>query len=63
MEPDNITGNPTATELGDGVRVMFVGRTKLAEAVTALFGIVNWQGLLDGPPEHDAPVSVQLEKR
>lgn len=34
---------------------------KVADTVTALFGIVNWQGLLEEPPEQDAPDIVQLE--
>jgi hypothetical protein len=35
---------------------------KVAVSVTALAGIVNWQGLLEEPPEQDAPLIVQLEK-
>jgi hypothetical protein len=34
---------------------------KLADTVTGLFGIVNVQGSLEGPPEQDAPDVVQLE--
>jgi len=34
---------------------------KAADIVTALFGMVKVQGLLDGPPEQDAPVMLQLE--
>ena len=34
---------------------------KVAVSVTALSGIVNWQGLLEEPPEQDAPLIVQLE--
>jgi hypothetical protein len=34
---------------------------KVADTVTALLGIVNVQGLLDEPPEQDAPDMVQLE--
>jgi hypothetical protein len=34
---------------------------KVAMSVTALFGIVNWQGLLEEPPEQEAPDIVQLE--
>ena len=33
----------------------------VAETVTALLGIVNVQGLPNEPPEHDAPVTLQLE--
>ena len=34
---------------------------KVTETVTALFGIVKVHGLLEEPPEHDAPVILQLE--
>ena len=35
--------------------------TKVAETVTPLFGIEKVQGLLEAPPEQDAPDTVQLE--
>jgi len=34
---------------------------KVGETVTGLLGIVNMHGLLEDPPEQDAPVTVQLE--
>jgi len=34
---------------------------KVADSVTALFGIVNSQGLLEEPPAQDAPDMDQLE--
>jgi hypothetical protein len=34
---------------------------KVAVRVTALFGIVKAQGLLEDPPEQDAPDMIQLE--
>ena len=61
--PDKVTDDPRAMEVWDRDNVMLVGRTKLADTVTGLLGIVNWQGLLDGPPEHDAPEIVQLENK
>jgi len=33
----------------------------VAETVTGLLGIEKVQGLLEGPPEHDAPVTLQPE--
>lgn len=38
-----------------------VSSLKVAETVTALLGIENAQGLLEEPPEQDAPNMVQLE--
>ena len=40
---------------------MVTGEVKVAETVTALFGIVKVHGLLETPPEHEAPDSVHLE--
>lgn len=34
---------------------------KVAESVTALSGMVKIHGLLDEPPEHDAPITFQME--
>jgi hypothetical protein len=34
---------------------------KVAETVTALFGIVNVHGLLETPPEQEAPDTAHLE--
>ena len=33
----------------------------VAETVTVLLGIVNWQGLAEDPPEHTLPLTIQPE--
>ena len=59
IDPDNVTDDPAAIEFEDGFKVMLVDWTNAAMTVTGLLGIENWQGLLDGLTEHDAPVTVQ----
>jgi hypothetical protein len=46
---------------GADVVVVVAAGVKVAETVTGLLGIEKVQGLLEGPPEHDAPVTLQLE--
>jgi hypothetical protein len=57
------TANPNGYSGIGGADVVVVVTTgvKIAETVTGLFGMVKAQGLLELPPEHDAPVMLQLE--
>ena len=53
-------GNPSEySGMGGGGAVGI----NVADRVTGLFGMVNVQGLFEGPPAHDAPVVVQPENR
>ena len=55
---------PPIGELGGliGPTTFRIGaETNVADTVTALFGIVNVHGLLEEPPEHEAPLILQLE--